>query len=283
MTKNITINSFIALLYFFVFPSVLMAQAWTKGGNSGFYKLDFTRIASSRVFDTRGEVLPFRPTSNNTFSVYGEYGVTNKFTLIGYMPILVANKFAESKNPAGVTLPVIKETSFGDVDLSFRYQLYNKKGMSISANLLLGLPTGNSKQENGLLTGDGEFNQMLKIAAGTGKAKWWTQAAIGFNNRTNNYSDEFRYDFEFGYKFFNDRLLAILKINGIESLDNGTAKENSVGLYANNVEFGGYGPEILYYVSNKKNIGVSLRLGRSFKGRNILGGPSFSMGVFAQF
>ena len=260
-----------------------MAQAWTKAGNTGFYKLDFTRISSARVFDTHGEILPFRSTSNNTLSVYGEYGVTNKFTLIGYLPILVANRFAESKNAAGVTLPKVDETSFGDVDLSFRYQIYDKKSISISANLLLGLPTGNSKQENGLLTGDGEFNQMLKLAVGTGKAKWWTQAAIGFNNRTNNYSDEFRYDFEFGYKFFNDRLLAILKINGIESLNNGTAKENSVGLYANNVEFGGYGPEILYYVSNKKNIGVSFRLGRSVKGRNILGGPSFSGGIFAQF
>jgi protein XagA len=264
-------------------PSVSKAQAWTKAENTGFYKLDFTRIASDRVFNTREEILPFRPTSNNTFSIYGEYGITNKLTLIGYLPILVANRFAESKNAAGTTLPAVKETSFGDVDVSFRYQLYNKNGISISANLLLGLPTGNPKQANGLLTGDGEFNQMLKLAAGTGKSKWWTQASVGFNNRTNNYSDEFRYDFEFGYKFFNDRLLTILKVNGIESLNNGTAKENNVGLYANNVEFGGYGPEILYYLTNKKNIGVSFKLGRSVKGRNILGGPSFSGGIFAQF
>ncbi|NJN33920.1 MAG: transporter, partial [Saprospiraceae bacterium] len=232
------------------YPSVVIAQAWTKAKNSGFYKLDFTRIASSRVFDTKEEVLPIRPTSNNTLSFYGEYGLINKLTLIGYVPFWVANRVAESKDAAGVTLPLIKETSFGDLDLGFRYQLYDKKGISVSLNVLLGLPTGNSKQVNGLLTGDGEFNQMFKIAAGTGRTKWWTQGAIGFNNRTNNYSDELSYDFELGYKFFNDRLLTILKINGIESLNNGTAKENSVGLYANNVEFSGYGPEILYYISN---------------------------------
>jgi hypothetical protein len=264
------------------YPPVLKAQAWTKAKNSGFYKLDFTRVASSLVFDTYGEVLPFRPTSNHTFSIYGEYGITDKFTLLAYVPVLVANRFAESKNPAGVVLPAVKESSFGDVDLSFRYQIYNKKGISASINALFGLPTGNAKQADGLWTGDGEFNQMVKIAAGTGKIKWWTQGAIGFNNRTNRYSDEFRYDFEFGYKFLNARLLAIFKINGIESLNNGTARENSVGLYANNVEFGGFGPEILYYVSQKKNTGVSFRLGRSFKGRNVLGGPSFSFGVFTQ-
>jgi protein XagA len=283
MTKTLTMSGFIASAILLTYPSVSAAQAWTKAENSGFYKLDFTRVASSRVFDTHGEVLPFRPTRNNTLSVYGEYGITNKLTLIGYVPFLVANRFDASKTTTGVDLPAVNETSFGDVDVSFRYQLYNKKGLSVSANVLLGLPTGNSKQENGLLTGDGEFNQMVKIAAGTGKAKWWTQGAVGFNNRTNDFSDEFRYDFEFGYKFFNDRLLAIFKINGIESLDNGTAKENGVGLYANNVEFGGFGPEILYYVSKKKNIGVSFRLGRSFKGRNVLGGPSFSVGAFAQF
>jgi hypothetical protein len=78
MTKTLTVSGFIAFAILLAYPSVSMAQAWTKSENSGFYKLDFTRVASSRVFDTHGEVLPFRPTSNNTFSVYGEYGITNK-------------------------------------------------------------------------------------------------------------------------------------------------------------------------------------------------------------
>jgi hypothetical protein len=57
------------LLAVLMTPSVSTAQAWTKAENTGFYKLDFTRIASDRVFDTREEILPFRPTSNNTFSI----------------------------------------------------------------------------------------------------------------------------------------------------------------------------------------------------------------------
>jgi protein XagA len=287
MKKTTHANPFttlFALLLFLGDPSVSTAQAWTKAKNSGFYKLDFSRISAANVFNTKSEVIPFRSITNNITSFYGEYGVSNKFTLIGYVPFLINNQLGELKNTAGaVFLPSTSETNFGDVDLGFRYQLYNKNGISLSANLLLGLPTGNSTQKDGLLTGDGEFNQLLKLAIGTGKARWWTQGAVGFNNRTKDFSDEFRYDFEFGYKFFNDRLLTILKLNGIESLDNGTAKENIVGVFSNNVEFAGVGPEVLYYVNNKKNVGVSLRIAGSLKGRNILAAPSIAVGVFAQF
>jgi protein XagA len=283
-TKFSALASLILFFYFFGDPSVLNAQAWTKAQNSGFYKLDFSRISAADVFNTKSEVIPFRSITNNITSFYGEYGVTNKFTLIGYVPFLINNQLGELKSTAGaVLLPSASETNFGDVDLGFRYQLFNKNGISLSANLLLGLPTGNSTQKDGLLTGDGEFNQMLKLAIGTGKTRWWTQGAVGFNNRTKNFSDEFRYDFEFGYKFFNDRLLTILKLNGIESLDNGTAKENIVGVFSNNVEYAGVGPEILYYVNNKKNVGVSLRIAGSLKGRNILAAPSIAVGAFVQF
>jgi protein XagA len=287
MKKATKFSTITTLILFFIFlgdPSVLKAQAWTKAEGSGFYKLDFSRIGAMDVFNTESKVIPFRTITNTITSFYGEYGVNNKLTLIGYVPFLINNQLGALKSTTGVVLaPSTAETNFGDVDLGLRYQLFNKNGISLSANLLLGLPTGNSTQKDGLLTGDGEFNQMLKLAIGTGKARWWTQGAVGFNNRTKSFSDEFRYDFEFGYKFFNDRFLTILKLNGIESLHNGTAKENIVGVFSNNVEYAGVGPEVLYYVNDKKNMGVSLRIAGSLKGRNILAAPSFAVGVFAQF
>jgi protein XagA len=282
--KQFKIFSTLLFIVLFTDPSVLSAQAWTKAQNSGFYKIDFSRIGATDVFNTKSELQPYRTITNNITSFYGEYGVTNKFTLLGYVPFLVNNQLAATKNATGGTLlPAVSATNFGDVDLGVRYQLYNRNGISLSANLLLGLPTGNPTDANGLITGDGEFNQLLKLAIGTGKTRWWTQGGVGFNNRTKCFSDEFRYDFEFGYKFFNDRLLTILKLNGIESLDNGTTKENPAGLFSNNVEFAGVGPEILYYVNDKKKMGVSLRVAGSLKGRNILAAPSIAVGVFAQF
>lgn len=266
-------------------PLVSQAQAWTKSKGRGFYKLDLTAIRAQDVFDTKGDVVPFRTLGNYITSFYGEYGISHKLTAIAYVPFFVRNVVNETvgQQTGLVIEPAIVNNNFGDVDLGLRYHLFTKAGISVSANLLLGLPTGDAKRTDGLLTGDGEFNQMLKLAAGTGKSKWWTQAAIGFNNRSKNFSDEFRYDWEFGYKFFNDRLLAILKINGIESLNNGSALAETTGLFSNNVEFMGIGPEFLYYANKKKSIGISLRVAGALKGQNVLAAPSLSGGVFFEF
>jgi protein XagA len=264
-------------------PSVLTAQAWTKSQGSGFYKLDYSTIQATDVFSPKGDLIPTRDLGNSIASFYGEYGITNKITAIAYVPFWVGN--TAGAYPASGTIPALPSasfSSFGDVDLGFRIAL-PVKNIAMSVNVLFGLPTGTPTQANGLATGDGEFNQMIKLAVGTGKTRWWTQGAIGYNNRTKGYSSEFRYDLEFGYKFFNDRLLTILKFNGVESLKNGSVAPSQTGLFSNDVVFAGIGPEILYYVNAKKTIGLSARAAGSLWSKNILAAPSFSLGVFAQF
>ena len=265
-------------------PSVLSAQAWTKSKGKGFYKLDFSAINAADVFDMAGKVVPFRTLGNYSTSFYGEYGLTDKIMAIAYVPFYVRNVVNETKgNQTGTIIePGIVNNNFGDVDLGFRFAL-PIKNVAVAATLMLGIPTGDAKQVDGLFTGDGEFNQLLKIAVGTGGKRWWTQGAMGYNNRTKGFSDEFRYDFEFGYKFFNDRLLAIFKINGVESLNNGTAQAAVTGLFSNNVEFLGIGPEVLYYVNSKKTIGISARIAGAAKGQNVLAAPATSVGIFAEF
>jgi protein XagA len=286
MKKLIQKASLFLFISFLSTPSVSTAQAWTKSKNNGFYKLDFSSIRATDVFDSKGEVVGFRTLGNYITSFYGEYGITNKLTAVAYVPFFVRNTINATKGrqTGNIIEPAIVNNNFGDVDLGIRYAIFNKKGVSVSANILLGLPTGDAKQTDGLFTGDGEFNQMLKIAVGTGKKKWWTQGALGLNNRTKGFSDEFRYDFEFGYKLFNDRLLAIFKINGIESLSNGTSTEKAAatGLFSNNVEYMGLGPELLYYINKKKTIGASFRIAGALKGQNVLAAPSIAFGVFAE-
>ncbi|NJN34425.1 MAG: hypothetical protein HC817_09420 [Saprospiraceae bacterium] len=197
-TRLLAVSFFLMLLT----PSVFYAQAWTKPKGDGFFKLDLTAIVASDVYDSQGEIVPFRTLGNYTTSIYGEYGITNKFTVFGYVPFFVRNVVNERRGAQSGALlePAIVNSSFGDLDLGFRYAL-PIKAFAVSANLILGFPTGDAKQIDGLFTGDGEFNQMLKIGVGTGKNRWWTQGALGFNNRTKSFSDEIRYDFEFGYKF----------------------------------------------------------------------------------
>jgi len=272
-------------LFFVIFSlsqfSYLSAQAWTKPKGEGFYKLDYTLIQTNQVFDPGGEIVPFRTLGNHTISFYGERGITDKFTVQAYIPLFVRNVLNETKGAqSGVLLePGIENNNIGDIDIAFRYALPVGK-LPVSATLLLGLPTGNSTQNSGLFTGDGEFNQMLKLSTGVGKIKWWTQYGLGFNNRTRGFSDEIRYDAEFGYKMFKEKLFTIFKLSGIESLNNGTESASSTGLFSNNVEYLSPGLEFLYFV--KPKFGFSFRAAGAVKGQNVLAAPSFSIGVFAQ-
>lgn len=261
--------------------SYLSAQAWTKPKGEGFYKFDYTLIQTNQVFDPGGKIVPFRTLGNHTFSLYGERGITDKFTLQAYVPFFVRNVLNETKGAqSGVLLePGIENNNIGDIDIAFRYALPFGK-LPVSATLLLGLPTGNSTQNSGLFTGDGEFNQMIKLSTGVGSSKWWTQFGLGFNNRTKGFSDELRYDAEFGYKLLNDKLLTILKLSGIESFNNGTEGATSTGLFSNNVEYLSPGLEFLYFV--KPKFGFTFRAAGAVKGQNVLASPSFSFGIFAQ-
>jgi protein XagA len=273
---------FLLLISLGVTPSVLTAQAWTKAKGGGFLKLDYSSIQATDFFNSKGEIVTSRDLGSSIASFYGEYGITSKITAVAYIPFF-ANSSAGAY-PAVGTTPALTSASlsgFSDVDLGFRIAL-PVKNIAMSVNVLFGLPTGTPTQADGLSTGDGEFNQMIKLAIGTGKTRWWTQGAIGYNNRTKGYSSEFRYDLEFGYKFLDDRLLTILKIGGVESLNNGTVAPSKTGLYSNNVVYAGIGPEILYYVNSKKTIGVTARVGLAARAQNILAAPAFSFGVFAQ-
>ena len=272
------------LLCYSLAPSFLLAQAWTKNKGKGFYKLDFASIRAQNVYDMQGEVVPFRTLGNYTASFYGEYGITSKLTAVANVPFFVRNVINETKGrqTGNIIEPGIVNNSFGDLDLGFRVSI-PVQNFAMSANVMFGIPTGDARQTDGLFTGDGEFNQLIKISAGKGKTRWWTQGSVGFNNRTKGFSDEFRYDFEYGYKLFKDRLLVILKINGIESFENGDMEAARAGLFSNNVEFAGIGPELLYYTNSQKTIGISGRFIGSLKGQNVLAAPAAALGIFAEF
>jgi hypothetical protein len=251
------------------------AQAWTKDQGKAFVKADVTSIQADQLFDNSGNNIKpaFFPLGYLSAGIYGEYGVSNDVTVFGNIPLFVKNTLSKT----ALLLPEVSNSGFGDIDLGVRYQLY-KGDVAVSLNLILGLPTGNAKNADKLNTGDGEFNQILKLAVGTGKDNWWTQGAIGFNNRSGNFSSEFRYDLEVGWKLFNKKLLAMLKINAVESLNNGTELRNPYGLFSNDVGYIGIGPEFLYYATPK--MGIAFRATGALKGRNVQAAPAIAFGVF---
>jgi protein XagA len=260
-------------ILFFLALLPLFAHAggpWTQSVGDGFFKIDYSTINAKYLFNNNRLLVVNTPLRNSTSALFGEYGIANHLTGFAYVPFYVHNTLSKTVN--------VSNTGFGDVDLGLRYGLLTKGAYPLSISLQVGIPSGDATNVNALYTGDGEFNQYLRLETGTSGNKWWTSGDAGFNNRIKGYSDEIRYNVEFGYKLFNSKLLAILKFGGIKSLNNGNKEAASQGLFSNNVEYLAFAPELNYLPNGK--FGLSLRYGGAFSGRNVLGSPALSVGAF---
>lgn len=260
---------------------------WPQQKGKGYFKLSESWIVFDQYFATTGDILPNTRTGIFNTNFYGEYGITNNLMGIVNGPFFTSTFMDDVigindniLHPAEVIYTV------GDIDLGLKYGFTNL-GIPISATLMLGLPTGETAggASGRLQTGDGEFNQLLQIDAGIGfnlteKINSYVSGHVGFNNRTNNFSDEFRYGLEAGLGFMDKKSWTILRIGGVESLDNGdvNAGNSFVSLYNNNTSYTSFTFEVAYYVT--KRVGVSTTFAGAWRGQNIAATPIYSIGVF---
>jgi hypothetical protein len=257
--------------------------AWTQKRGRGYYEAKFYFIHANRFYEPDGRIINIPTLAEYTMSFYGEYGINDWLTIVGDFPFykrITLNR--QIGNRTGfVFFPGDSVSGISDGELGVRVGLLRGGPTVISAGLKFGLPFGDDAQANGLLTGDGEFNQMLSLQLGHSfyPAPIYFTGEAGVNNRTNGYSDEFRYEAEVGYTF-GGNLTANFKINGVESFHNGddAVLGGMGGLFANNQEFLAYGPGVFY--SFCKNIGVNARAAFAARGQNVLARPQFFFGFF---
>ena len=277
----------IHVLLLALLASLSVSAQWTKGKGNGYYKVSAWYLQADQHFTGNGEIDPNATRGQFNLNFYGEYGLTNSLDLVTYVPFFSRN--FQNDILSGTTGTVITDgealNSIGDIDLGIRYGFLKKEGIVASAELILGLPTGNSQggSDGSFQTGDGEFNQMVRASVGIpfklGNTQAYTKSYFGFNNRTENFSDELRIGAELGFKFI-DRLWVLGKIDIVESLKNGSlSAQNSQGsIFANNIEFMAAGVEVAYSFSNKW--GLSLNYTSAFRGEIVFAAPSYSAGLF---
>jgi protein XagA len=269
-------------LLFIGFATTYGGGGWPQPKGNGYVKLSQNFIVSPFYFSPSGEIIDITTTSLFTTSFYGEYGFTSRFTGILYFPFFVRGTLNEVQfSPSGRVDPGDSFQSIGDTDLSVKYGLVINKPIVVSATLLLGLPLGETAGGNSqiLQSGDGEFNQMIRIDASHSfhPKPVYVSAYAAFNNRTKGFSDEVRFGTEVGLTF--KKFIPILKLNIVESLYNGSGGESTQnGIFSNNTEYISPTLELNYQITDK--IGVSGSGGFAFTGRNILASPNWSLGAY---
>lgn len=160
---------------------------WTQLQGEGYFKLGHSGIRASEYFSRSSESVSIITTSIMTTSLYGEYGFRDRLTVMGYVPFVSTHVNGLASELTGNLL--MDEDQFGalgDLEFAFKYGLITGKPFVLAASLWLGIPTGQQGGGNsGLLqTGDGEFNQMLRIDGSGGWKQFYYSGYTGLNNRT---------------------------------------------------------------------------------------------------
>ena len=288
MKKNI-FTAFILVVVFF--PSAMAGGGWVKKKGSGYYKLTQWWVVSDEHFVSPGLKDPNITTGFFNTSIYVEHGITDRITGLLYFPFL--STITRNAEISGTNKQVLAEgesfTSLGDADLSIKYGI-TKPGSAfvLAGTITFGIPIGNNSggSDGSLQTGDGEFNQLLRFdlsrSFSLGKNKmFYGNVYSGINNRTNNFSDEFRLGAEIGVPFLKSRLWVISRLDKVISFKNGiSSAEGSSGatVFANNTEFTSLGGEIAFKFNEK--MGISYSLTHNINGSIIFAGTSHSIGIF---
>lgn len=274
--KQLTIIA--ALLISF---SMFSQSPWTKKKGEGYVQLSFTTIANYDQLYGNPDYPTQREITDNTLQVYAEYGLSDKTTLIGNIPL----KLVES-GKAVATTPVITEeskTSLGNIQLGIKHNFINKKWL-LSGQLTVEANTSSYEAASGLRTGYDAWSFTPLVIAGRGFNKWYIQAFTGFDIRTNDYSSNYKLGGEVGYKTL-DWLWVAGFLDGVMSLKNGdlvqTPQNIATGLYVNDQSFAAFGLKLIGEFSD--NFGANLGLGGAFAGRNVPKKPAISFGLYHKF
>ncbi len=285
-----TLSHFIVTFLLFVsVQSAIAGGGWPQPKGHGYFKLYESWIVANQHFTNTGKIDPNVTTGLYNTNLYAEYGFTNRITGVMHFAFFsratVNNLISESSGE--VITPGDAINGLGDSQIGIKYGLTPKKRISVAPSLTFGLPLGiSSGGINGnLQTGDGEFNQIIRVDAGTGfnssgKSPFYLNVYAGFNNRTNDYSDEVRFGCEGGISLNEKKFIAIVRMDVVKSLRNGVPSGEviSTSTFANNTEYTGIGLELNYKVS--KRMGLSVGAAGALSGRIIMAAPAYTAGIF---
>ena len=128
--KNLT-----KILFLFISISAFSQGPWTQEKGKFYTQLSFTTIPSySELFGNPDYEISGKIT-DNTIQLYGEYGISDKTTLIVNVPYKVI-KHKELVNPCLVgPCPehTNKENSLGNIEIGLKHNFY-KKNCKIAVN-----------------------------------------------------------------------------------------------------------------------------------------------------
>ena len=268
-------NRYVFLIFFIMAFTRVHSGGWPQGKGEAFVKVNQYAIFAPWYFFGSGEIDVIPRSNYFSSSLYGEYGITSKLTAVVYFPFFVRNTVATAGSI----------NSLGDTDVALKYNIFAAGGWTSMAGVTLGIPLGRrAGGVSGLVqTGDGEYNQMLsfELSRSLGnKGNGYMTLLTAYNHRTNGFSDEFRYGWEYGQKI--KKIWIILRVYGVNSFKNKPdIFPYAYSIHNNYMEYLAISPEIVYEINEK--VGLTGGAGFAAYGKRLLASPSWSLGAYMKF
>jgi len=272
-------------LFLFLTISVFSQGPWTQEKGKFYTQLSFSTIQSYNElfgdpdYTINGEI------TDNTLQLYGEYGISDKTTLIVNLPYKIINH-------KGLVNPCLigpcpehtnKENSLGNIEIGLKHNFY-KKDWLLSGQFSVETNTGSFNENSGIRTGYDAYTFTPLFLAGKSFNKSYLQTFIGTKIRSNNYSSNFKVGGEYGGKV--SKHIWIIGFLDIEkSFKNGDIdlpdSNLDTRLYVNDQEYGVVGVKAIGEFSD--NFGVTASLPAAFFGNNVAKQVALSVGIYKKF
>ncbi|MFY0602398.1 MAG: hypothetical protein JXQ93_00505 [Flavobacteriaceae bacterium] len=277
-------KKFVYLILLLNVSQIYGQSPWTQKKGKAYTQLSFTSISEYNSLFGDPDYLTERTITDNTLQFYGEYGLTDKTSLVLNLPFKMI-KTGELTN-SGLLLPFSQsgsESSFGNIEVGIKHVLSQKKWI-LSGQFNIEANTGSYNNISGIRTGYDAWSFTPLFLAGRSFGNTYLQGFVGANIRTNNYSSNFKIGGEIGTKAFkNIWLIGFVDISSsFKNGDIALPASNLVnGLYVNDQEYGAFGIKVIGEFS--KNFGLTGGFGGAFSGNNVAKRAALSFGIYHKF
>lgn len=260
----------------FCFSAELLAGGWTQKKGDVYAKITTGFVRATEQFKGTGRknlvyARQKHPITEFNTSVYVEYGLTDRWTVIGYVPY----KDIEIK-----TADFIRETrGQGDMNFAVKYHLLDRGPAVFSSQLMMKLPARYDEAHSPAL-GTGNIDVDLRLLAGY--SFWpvpaYASAEVGFRQRFGSQENEIPYFAEAGYTI-RDRVMLKVYADGVQTLGSTDVFDPFRPPTASS--FLKVGPGISVKVTAGFEINVDY--GNIISGENILKSREFLFGIAYKF
>lgn len=259
-------------------------SGWTKSKGEGFFQTGFSTFGSDNYYALDGEKLVTNRFHQQSIVFYGEYGITDKFTMIANLPLQNFNGFETTETVSGL----------GDLRLEFKHSLL-KQYFPLSIGIAPEIPIGrannfaNSKVNDferiNLPSGDGELNVWTTLATSfaLGDFPFYGSLFGAYNYRTQydgiSFSDQIAVGVELGYKIA-DTVWFNVRMNGLTSMDDVTEVTDFVR--GDGTEYTSYSFGVSAPVYKDFHLSLNFRnfTDLLFQRKNIYSGGVLGIGIF---